>query len=432
MMIDWMSILLGCGLGLFAGLVPGLGPFTTLLLAFPIMLDLSVIQLLIVYSALITVSIYVGSVPATLYGIPGDSASMPVVFESRNLKDLKQVSQAISGAAFGGFFGSVAVAMFCLLTVRYLDNVKYFYSTPLFLSLLTMASVVIIWNSTNRKTVSLLLYMAGFVLGLVGYNATLNIPILVFNPYMYQGLPIEVVISTLFALPNIIFYWSYFKTNKGSRSKESYSPWTIYILNPVKSMFFTVVGFITGLVPGLTTILSSVLSYNIMSSFTKDPVKRITASETANNAGAFSMILPMLLFGLPITSSEALLLFFLEQTGFSVQHVDLGTLMKTLIYNFLIVNVIGLLLAWPLSNYVKYFYRINLKFVFGTVLLIIFGALMFSGWHSFSATWYFTLILILIPFGIALKNYDVLPLVFAFFISERFIAAAAVVYQLYF
>jgi putative tricarboxylic transport membrane protein len=432
MMIDWMSILLGCGLGLFAGLVPGLGPFTTLLLAFPIMLDLSVIQLLIVYSALITVSIYVGSVPATLYGIPGDSASMPVVFESRNLKDLKQVSQAISGAAFGGFFGSVAVAMFCLLTVRYLDNVKYFYSTPLFLSLLTMASVVIIWNSTNRKIVSLLLYMAGFVLGLVGYNATLNIPILVFNPYMYQGLPIEVVISTLFALPNIIFYWSYFKTNKGSRSKESYSPWTIYILNPVKSMFFTVVGFITGLVPGLTTILSSVLSYNIMSSFTKDPVKRITASETANNAGAFSMILPMLLFGLPITSSEALLLFFLEQTGFSVQHVDLGTLMKTLIYNFLIVNVIGLLLAWPLSNYVKYFYRINLKFVFGTVLLIIFGALMFSGWHSFSATWYFTLILILIPFGIALKNYDVLPLVFAFFISERFIAAAAVVYQLYF
>lgn len=431
-MIDWMSILLGCGLGLFAGLVPGLGPFTTLLLAFPIMLDLSVIQLLIVYSALITVSIYVGSVPATLYGIPGDSASMPVVFESRNLKDLKQVSQAISGAAFGGFFGSVAVAMFCLLTVRYLDNVKYFYSTPLFLSLLTMASVVIIWNSTNRKIVSLLLYMAGFVLGLVGYNATLNIPILVFNPYMYQGLPIEVVISTLFALPNIIFYWSYFKTNKGSRSKESYSPWTIYILNPVKSMFFTVVGFITGLVPGLTTILSSVLSYNIMSSFTKDPVKRITASETANNAGAFSMILPMLLFGLPITSSEALLLFFLEQTGFSVQHVDLGTLMKTLIYNFLIVNVIGLLLAWPLSNYVKYFYRINLKFVFGTVLLIIFGALMFSGWHSFSATWYFTLILILIPFGIALKNYDVLPLVFAFFISERFIAAAAVVYQLYF
>ena len=81
-MIDLSSILLGCGLGLFAGLVPGLGPFTTLLLAFPLLLDLSIIQLLIVYSALITVSIYVGSVPATLYGIPGDSASMPVVFES--------------------------------------------------------------------------------------------------------------------------------------------------------------------------------------------------------------------------------------------------------------------------------------------------------------------------------------------------------------
>jgi putative tricarboxylic transport membrane protein len=204
MMIDWPSIILGCGLGLFAGLVPGLGPFTTLLLAFPLLLDMTITQLLITYSALITVSIYVGSVPATIYGIPGDSASMPVVYESRNLKTLKQVSEAISGAASGGFFGSVVVALFCLWMLDYLDNIKYFYSTPLFLALLIFASVVIIFTSSSNKMAAFMLYSAGFILGLVGYNNHLDMPILVFNHYMYQGLPTDTRLTSGIPLPVII------------------------------------------------------------------------------------------------------------------------------------------------------------------------------------------------------------------------------------
>lgn len=430
-MIDWPSIILGCGLGLFAGLVPGLGPFTTLLLAFPLLLDMTITQLLITYSALITVSIYVGSVPATIYGIPGDSASMPVVYESRNLKTLKQVSEAISGAASGGFFGSVVVALFCLWMLDYLDNIKYFYSTPLFLALLIFASVVIIFTSSSNKMAAFMLYSAGFILGLVGYNNHLDMPILVFNHYMYQGLPTEIVVSVLFALPNILFYWNYFSIGRNARQKEDYSPWSMYIMNPINSLFYTVIGFFTGLVPGLTTILSSVFSYNIMSSFTKDPVKRIVASETGNNAGSFSMLLPLLVFGLPITSSEALLLFFLEQSGFTVQ-LNINTIMGVLILNYMIINVIGLALAWPLSNYVKYFYRLDLRYVFSMVLVLIFGALLYSGWTSSSTMYYFVLTLLLIPFGAALKNFDPLPLIFAFFISDRAVAAGFVVYQLYF
>lgn len=430
--MDFTSVLIGCGLGLFAGLVPGLGPFTTLLLVFPFLLDMTILELLIAYTGLITVSIYVGSVPATIYGIPGDSASMPVVYESRNLKNLKQVSQAISGAAFGGFFGSMVVALFCILILNYLDRLKYFYTTALFLVLLTLASLVIVWCSANKKFTSFLLYVVGFFLGLIGYNAHLDTTILVFNDYMYQGLPTEVVIAMLFALPNIIFYWNYFKRNSDSRSKESYSVWSVYILSPAKSLFFSVIGFVTGLMPGLTTILSSSLSYNIMCYFSKDPVKRITASETANNAGAFSMLLPLLLFGLPITSSEALLLFFLEQNGFTSAGTELAPLMKTLVANFFLINVIGLALAWPLSNYVKYFYRLDLRWVFGSVLVLIFLALIYSGWTSSATMYYLSVIAILAPFSIALRNHDLLPLIFAFLISDRTVSSLVIFKQLYF
>jgi len=431
-MIDASAIIIGCALGLFAGLVPGLGYFTTLLLAFPLMLYMSVPELLIIYSSVVTISIYVGSIPATIYGIPGDTASMPAVYESRNLKSEIQVSQAISGAAFGGFFGSVSVAIFCLVMVNYLDTIKYFYSTPLFLFLLTMASVIIIWTAGNKKLTSLLLYISGFMLGLVGYNPHLDMPILVFTDHMYIGLPNEVVIATLFSLPNIIFYFNYFKLNRKDTSKESYSVWSIYFVNPLKSTFFSVVGFFTGMIPGLTTILSSTLSYNIMCYFTKDPVKRIVASETGNNAGAFSCLLPLMVFGIPITSSEALLLYFMEQNGFSNSTVDLGQLMKHLVANFMVVNVIGLVLAWPLSNCVKYFYRIDMRYVFSIVLIVITIAIMYSAWESYSILYYLSLIFILAPIGIALKNLQMMPLVFAFLISDTMLGSMLIFKQLYF
>jgi len=430
--IDFTAILIGCGLGLFAGLVPGLGYFMTLLLAFPLLLDMTVIQLLIVYSAVVTVSIYVGSVPATIYGIPGDTASMPVVYESRNLKDLKQVSQAISGAAFGGFFGSVSVAVFCLLMIDHLDSIKYFYSTLLVLLLLVLASVIIIWTAGNKKSISFLLYVAGFLLGMIGYNGSLDMSIFVINDYMYQGLPREVVLATLFALPNMVFYFNYFKTNSKSRSKESYSVWSVYFVNPINSAFFSALGFVTGLMPGLTTIFSSMASYNIMSYFTKDPVKRIVASETGNNAGAFSCILPLLIFGIPISGSEALLLYFMEQNGFTSSEAELGPLMRNLVANFMIINLVGLALAWPLSNYVKYFYRLDLRYVFGSVLVVIFCSVMYSAWTSNSMLYYLSVILVLAPIGIALRNYYMLPLIFAYLISDKAIGSLVILKQLYF
>jgi len=428
-MIEIEVILLGTVLGIFAGLIPGLGYFVTLLLVFPLLLNFNIEQLLIIYITIVSLSIYVGSIPATLYGIPGDSSSMPVVYEFRNLKSLSQVSNAISGAAFGGFFGSLLIALICFLAIDFLEQIKYFYSTTVFLLLITVASIMIILTSSDKKYISALLYLFGFVLGLVGYNTHLAMPILVFNDYMYQGLPIEVVLASLFAFPNIFYYISKYKSPKVI--EKEYNVWSVYIISPVKTLFFTIVGFFTGLVPGLTSILSSTFSYNLMSIKTKDPVQRIVASETGNNAGAFSMILPLLLFGLPITSSEALLLYFLEQNGFSSQTVDLTSLFNIIFVNFIIINIIGLLVAWPLSKFVRFFYMIDLKWVFGTVLIIIFLSVLYSGYINSNLEYYGWTLVFLLPFSFALKNFNMLPVIFGYLISDKFIGSLMIFYQLY-
>ena len=65
----------GILLGVFAGLMPGIGVFTTLILIYPLLLDLTISQLLILYIPLISISQYLGSVPALYFKIPGESTS---------------------------------------------------------------------------------------------------------------------------------------------------------------------------------------------------------------------------------------------------------------------------------------------------------------------------------------------------------------------
>ena len=66
---------LGCIVGLFAGLIPGVGVFTALILLYPLLIDLSIQELLVLYIPIASISQFIGSVPALFFKIPGEATS---------------------------------------------------------------------------------------------------------------------------------------------------------------------------------------------------------------------------------------------------------------------------------------------------------------------------------------------------------------------
>ena len=66
---------LGCIVGLFAGLVPGVGVFTALILLYPLLIDLTIQELLVLYIPIASISQFIGSVPALFFKIPGEPTS---------------------------------------------------------------------------------------------------------------------------------------------------------------------------------------------------------------------------------------------------------------------------------------------------------------------------------------------------------------------
>jgi len=378
-----------------------------------------IVELLIMYASMAAISQYIGSIPAIVYGIPGESSSYPAVAESRNLTSISQVSQAISGSAFGSVVGSLTVVGLCYAFVEYTDLIKYFYSTKILVGLLLLVTMVMIVTVNNRWWINFLLILSGIGLGMIGYNSYLNINFATFgNMHLYAGLPMPVVLICLFAIPQMLHHWD---TEITKSINKTYELGRLYILNPVALLGSTLIGFFGGLIPGLTTVFSSTAAYNASMLFTKDPVKRIVVSETANNAGAFSMLLPLLIFGVPLIGSEAILLFLMEQKGFNLVQFKFSDFLPELALGLVVVNAVGFMMAWPLSKMVPSFYRFNIKIIISLLIIALFFVTLYTGYMNYSMAYYFVCFVILAPIGVLLRNVDTLPLVFAFIIHNKLV-----------
>jgi putative tricarboxylic transport membrane protein len=420
--------IIGILLGVISGCIPGIGNFAALLIIFPYLVQLDPMQVIILYTALTTISQYIGSIPAITFGIPGESSSVPAVIESRNLKSPKEIYQAIVGSAVGSTFGGIIVLILTWLLLDWLLLGVHFFNTLVQFSLYCTVLIAMIFIfKENKYWVNILLILAGFGLGLIGYEKWTQTKILTFDSYLlYQGIPMIVVVILLLGLPEVLKNYS----TKVNYKNLDYTPGKINF-NWLTSSWYSLLGFIGGLAPGLTTTMSSQLAWVDAKSRKNTPVQRIVASETANNAGAFSHLLPLLLLGIPLAGSEALILGLVESKGFRLDTTTFNDVFVIVSICLVLLNVIGLCLAWPLAKHIIKLFQLNIKIMY-TIILIGFGAVILWVGHLNYQTMYYVLVAIaLLPIAYVVRKLDTMPLIFAFLVHDRMIDTANRLITLY-
>ena len=70
---------IGCIFGIISGLVPGITLFVSLIMAYPFLLTMSPLEVMVVYITLASMSQFFGSVSATLFSVPGSLTSLPAL-----------------------------------------------------------------------------------------------------------------------------------------------------------------------------------------------------------------------------------------------------------------------------------------------------------------------------------------------------------------
>jgi|TARA_B100001769_G_C21791868_1_gene431664 TctA family transporter len=147
------------------------------------------------------------------------------------------------------------------------------------------------------------------------------------------------------------------------------------------------------------------------------------ASETANNSGQFASMLPLLLIGIPITGSEIILYSFLVDAGWSPFQFDnieynVDIIFKNIVPWFVFVNIIGLIVAWPMAKQILKIFTAN-KHI--TIVILISFMLLLNTYMGILdyRVWFWSICLIVFSaLGFLIKKYETIPLIFMFILGN--------------
>lgn len=415
-MIDFhpTAVLVGITSGVVGGLLPGFGNLLTIIVLLPFISTWNAVDILVCYAIMTQLSQFVGSITTLYTGVPGETSSIPTVIESKRLFTAKDFNYATSSTALGSGFAAIFAILFCIAIMPYLKGVAWFYRTEFIVVLLLVATALVCYTSEKKTSTGIVFLSLGLILGSVGWNSSMHVAIFTFGiRELYQGIPIEVVIVCLFALPQLLQFVTKTKI-KTHKLKMTFPKMKFFNLS-----LYSVIGMIGGLVPGLTTILSSQFAYTVACKRTNDAKERILASETANNAGAVTQLIPMLVLGLPLVTSEAMVLNLMELAGFTATPLSAITLFMNIVPSLLFATVAGIIIAWPLATRILVFLKLHNQNFRVLILMFLIFSVLWQAYVDMRLFFVLLCMLVLVPLGLMLRKYNTLALIFGFLITDR-------------
>ena len=429
-----MNELIAVSTGLFAGtitgIVPGAGVMVAMVIATPLLMSFDIIQLLLFYMSLASMVQFTGTIPAVYLGVPGETNSLPAVIEGTKFNKRKMAKLAIGISAIGSVLGSVVAVTitFTLLTVL-ISHMTVFFSnnTKFYLYIFVIAFCLLVYNKRNI-IVNLLLCLVGFALSVPGesdispdFRYTFGIEDLQFGvPWMpvLIGFLIVPTLAKMISsnnpnvfLPNVNI--GFCKVVKYFKKKCIPS-----------SLRGSVIGYLCGFVPGVSTVLSTNTSYSFEKKLHPDnPGKLLVASETANNSGQFASMLPLLLIGIPITGSEVVLYSLLVDAGWSPFQFDNITNNADMIFRqivpwFVVANIVGLIVAWPLAKQVLNVFSMSKKYMIAILAIGMLVLNTYLGILDYRVLLYTICLFVFSCIGLLIKKYETVPLIFMFILGN--------------
>lgn len=417
-------------LGVISGLLPGIGGFAIMILAYPFLIQLDPVNILLFYTTLVSIDQFFGGISAIVFAIPGTSTSAPTIHEGHELFRQGKGSEAVIFSAIASYFASIFSVLLILLFLPFMWVLYQMWNTNVQAIILLCATFGLILFSQNRIIISVLLFLIGNFLAHIGWDPYTNTNFFTFDiSYLYSGIPLLPLIITLFVVPSLV---SSYKTHGGSNLSFTplvFKSYFTYFKN-MKPYFPTLLrssllGSFGGLVPGLTYGMSTLLAYSAerfyqirKKVYSKGNMHCLIAAEGANNAGALTQLIPLLFLGIPITGSEALIYNILETRGMPTSIEWFKSTFSIVVVTFLISSTIGLFIAGKYINFLKFLDGTSIRNFYIFLAIFLFLMISYTGYINYSLTKYVIITLVLLPVGYLCHRFNTMPLIYGFILHE--------------
>jgi putative tricarboxylic transport membrane protein len=299
---------------------------------------------------------------------------------------------------------------------------------------------------------NILVFSIGILLGLIGTNWS---PYFVFLPevipyetfpLLMHQIPLFPVIVALYVFPTLLQtagMFNNYTSNLEYEDKNSfYEHFREFCKHLPSSLRGSAFGAFIGLVPHIGSNVSSNISYAIEkkmrvkqgSYHDRGDIKSLVSAETANNSTGLVSLLPLMLIGIPISVSEAVLLSFMDIKSYHISYettVEVGMFEQIALW-FIIINATCFLMAWPLVRYVNILKKISVKhMLWGTGIFLV-CLTYYLGAMGHEAPYYMTILILLAPLGYLLRKAEPMCLIIAFVLQDKLSESLGIFYQIHF
>ena len=403
--------LFGIVAGIIFGIIPGAGPFLAIASLYSILLYGTPLDILIFYISLLITSNYMNSITGILYGIPGDAAAAVTAHHGHRLLLKGEGHMAVSSNAVSSTIGTLfAVGLFLYFLPSIYDVFK-FYNSTVQVVIISIAIILLTLTSHQSLWKTILLFVFGGVLAKIGFDNLTHKTWGTFGiDYLTLGIPFSAVMIGLYVLPEVLKFHKKDFSDRQKITKFGYSPKTI-----PSTLVGSFVGFWCGLVPGVTNILGSYLS----AGFFKSDLNKIASAESANNSGALSSLLPLIILGIPIVTSEILIFYLVASKGFVFNLETLSTF-TSILYFVPFVVLTCLLLSWAGFNQLALITEIYRKHktAFSISILFIITAVSLNIYPM--TEWLIICLVVLCVIGYLIKDWNTFPVLYGYFLTDLF------------
>jgi len=420
---------MGLALGVIAGLLPGLGTGSLMGAMFLLLMGTEPINVLIFYIGILTSAQYFGSVSAILTGVPGDTSAIPSSVWGHKLVQQGKGKTLLFDTAFYSFLSGLISFVLFLVIVTSGSYWAKSLSTITQTILLLIAVMCIVIFSQNKLIVNIFLAVSGLVLATIGYSSNFQTYFFVESTSIFrQGIPWIAILAGLLVIPSVIS--PTLKPQLHSLSNQLSIVATLK--NYAVAARGAAIGFILGTVPGLSYNLSSLMAAKLEEKISNDPAKIVVSSESANNSGAVSTLLPLFILGIPITASESIVVAIITSTITvqSIPDIFKNNLVIFSLY-FLVINLLLFVAAWKFAIAICHvvFNHQRLLAVFSVLLVV--GSTCWLGYYEGNLLVTVISLIFATIVGMNVKKIDWSPIIFIMVMQPFLESTAAKLIQLY-
>lgn len=322
--LSWQNVgyaLLGCLIGTFIGLLPGLGPLSTVAMLLPITYSLPPAGALILLASIYYGAQYGGSTTAILLKLPGESSSAVTMIDGHEMARRGRAGVALATAAIGSFIAGSFGVLLLATVAEPLTEVAFLFGPAEYFSLMVLGLVGSIALSSDTIDKSLGLMVLGLLFSLVGtdvnsgeYRFTADIVDL------YDGIELTALAMGVFGVAEIAVNLERYNRERNQNASLAKVTQLIPGKEDIRRMApaiarGTVIGALLGALPGAGVTMASFAGYALEKKVSRykhelgqGAIEGVAGPESANNSAAQTNFISLLTLGIPGSAIMALLL----------------------------------------------------------------------------------------------------------------------------